>query len=127
MATPMLAFAAWNYPAAKTVDQTDDYFGTKVADPYRWLEDVDSPDTKAWVQSERTLTEDFLAKLPQRDVLRKRLFALLNYPRFSLPSKEGGRYFYTYNSGLQNQAVPYVVDAPGRGFCFGGGKVIRRK
>ncbi|MFI5337486.1 MAG: S9 family peptidase, partial [Opitutales bacterium] len=110
-ALPVLAFAAWDYPVSKTVGQTDDYFGTKVADPYRWLEDLDSPDTKAWVDAQSRRTGDFLAKLPQRDAIRQRLLDLTNYPRFSLPAKEGGKYFYTHNTGLQNQSPLFVKDS----------------
>ena len=107
---PALAFAGWNYPASPRVEQTDDFFGTKVPDPYRWLEELDSPQTKTWVTAESSATQDFLSKLPQREAIRQRLLELTNYPRFSLPVKEGGKYFYTYNSGLQNQAPLYVKD-----------------
>ena len=108
---PTLALAAWNYPAARPGDHTDDYFGTKVADPFRWMEDVDSAATKAWVGAENKVTFDFLAKIPQREAIRQRLLELFNYPRFSLPQKQGGRYFYTMNTGLQNQAPLYVKDS----------------
>jgi len=109
-ALPALALAAWNYPAAQPTDHTDDYFGTKVADPFRWLEEVDSAGTRAWVASENKATFDFLAKIPQREAIKQRLTELYNYPRFSLPAKEGGRYFYTMNTGLQNQAPLFVKD-----------------
>lgn len=99
------------YPAAKTVEQSDDYHGTKIADPYRWLEDVDSAETKAWVGAENQVTFEFLKNLPKRDSIKQRLMELINYPRYSLPRKEGGRYFYTYNSGLQNQSPLYVKDS----------------
>ena len=109
---PAFALAAtWNYPAAKATDHTDDYFGTKVADPFRWMEDVDAADTKAWVEGENKTTFDFLAKIPQRAAIKQRLMELLNYARFSLPSKQGGKYFYTMNTGLQNQAPLFVKDA----------------
>ena len=107
---PVLALAAVTYPTSKTVDHIDDYHGTKVADPYRWLEDVDSADTKAWVGAENETTFGFLKNLPQRDAIKQRLTELINYPRFSLPRKEGGRYFYTFNTGLQNQSPLYVKD-----------------
>jgi prolyl oligopeptidase len=104
------ARAAWPYPPSKTVAQTDNYHGTTVADPYRWLEDVDATDTKAWVVAQNKVTFDFLATLPQREPIKQRLLALLNYPRFGLPSKQGGRYFYTFNTGLQNQSPYWVKD-----------------
>jgi len=107
---PACALAVWNYPAAKATDHTDDYFGTKVADPFRWLEDVDAAGTKAWVEDENKATSDFLTKIPQREAIKQRLTELYNYPRFSLPSKQGGRYFYTANTGLQNQAPLYVKE-----------------
>jgi prolyl oligopeptidase len=86
----------------------DDYFGTKVADPYRWMEDLNSPDVKAWVQAENELTSKYLATLPQHDALKKRITELWNYPKTTPPSYEGGRWFYTRNSGLQRQAVVYT-------------------
>ena len=107
---PLCALAAFNYPVSKTVDHTDDYFGTKVADPYRWLEDVDAADTKSWVTDQNKVTFDFLATLSKRDAIKQRLLELLNYPRFGLPSKQGGRYFYSYNTGLQNQSPYFVKD-----------------
>src|SRR5271166_5610726 len=99
------------YPKAKTVDQVDDYHGVKVADPYRWLEDTDSADTKTWVEAENKLTFDYLDKLPYRSAIRDRLLKLWNYERFSVPSLHGGRYFYEHNTGLQNQSVLFVADS----------------
>ena len=107
---PALALAVVTYPPSKTVDHRDDYHGTKVADPYRWLEDVDSADTKAWVGAQNESTFGFLKNLPKRDAIKQRLTELINYPRYSLPRKEGGRYFYSYNTGLQNQSPLYVKD-----------------
>jgi prolyl oligopeptidase len=99
------------YPPTPPGGQVDDYFGTKVADPYRWLEDVDSAETKAWVEAENKVTVDYLARMPRRDAIKARLTALFDFPRYSLPSKEGGKYFYTHNTGLQNQAPLYVKDS----------------
>lgn len=108
--------ADWAYPAAPASEQTDVYFGTTVADPFRWLEEVDSPATKTWVEAENRLTFEFLAKLPQRESLKRRLLELLDYPRYSLPDRQGGKYFYTFNTGLQNQAPLFVKDrADGEG------------
>ncbi|MGB9109632.1 MAG: prolyl oligopeptidase family serine peptidase [Telluria sp.] len=98
-----------SYPVAKKVDQTDNYHGTAVADPYRWLEDANSADTKAWVEAENKVTQAYLAQIPQRDAIRQRLTALWNYERYSVPYKEGGRYFFSRNDGLQNQAVLYTM------------------
>ncbi|PTX91287.1 prolyl oligopeptidase family serine peptidase [Opitutus sp. ER46] len=103
----------WQYPAAARGNVVDDYHGTKVADPYRWLEDLDSPETRAWVETENKLTFGFLEKLPQRAYFRERLTTLWNYPRIGVPFKEGGRYFFSKNSGLQNQAVFYVQEKLG--------------
>ena len=98
-----------SYPVAKKVDQIDDYHGTKVADPYRWLEDANSAETKAWVDAENKVTQDWLAQIPQREAIRQRLTQLWNYERYSVPYKEGGRYFFSRNDGLQNQAVLYTM------------------
>src|SRR6266481_5422030 len=68
----------FHYPAARRGDQVDDYFGTKVADPYRWLEDVDAPETRTWIEAENALTFDYLARIPQRDAIRHRLTTLWN-------------------------------------------------
>ena len=93
------------YPVAHKVDQVDTYFGAKVADPYRWMENVDSPEVKTWVDAENTLTHGWLDQVPQRESMRKRLMQLTDYERFSAPTKQGSRYFYSHNTGLQNQAV----------------------
>jgi prolyl oligopeptidase len=98
------------YPAARTVDHTDDYHGTKVADPYRWLESLDSPDVKAWVDAENALSRPFLAAIPARRRIAERLTTLWNYERYEVPFEEGGRYFFRKNDGLQNQSVLYVID-----------------
>jgi prolyl oligopeptidase len=98
-----------SYPVAKKVDQTDDYHGTKVADPYRWLEDANSAETKEWVDAENKVTQSWLAQIPQREAIRQRLTQLWNYERYSVPYKEGGRYFFSRNDGLQNQAVLYTM------------------
>jgi prolyl oligopeptidase len=97
------------YPPAARGDVVDDYFGTKVADPYRWMEEIDSPQTKAWVAAEAGLTDSYLAPLPYRAALRDRLTALYDYERVSAPSHEGATYLSTRNTGLQNQSVLYVA------------------
>lgn len=101
----------WNYPAAERGSVVDNYHGTPVADPYRWLEELDSPQTQSWVAAQNKITDSLLTTLPLRAKLKARLTELWNYPRIGLPKKEGGRVFYSRNSGLQNQAVFYVQDA----------------
>ena len=93
------------YPQTKKVNQVDDYFGTKVSDPYRWLEDDNSAETKAWVDEENKVTFSYLDKIPFRDKVKKRLTQLWNYEKLSTPVKKAGMYFSFYNNGLQNQAV----------------------
>lgn len=95
------------YPESRRGDQVDDYHGTPVADPYRWLEDVDAPDTRAWIEAENALTFGFLAGIPEREAIRRRLTALWDYPRYGTPFKKRGQYFFFKNDGLQNQAVLY--------------------
>jgi prolyl oligopeptidase len=97
------------YPVSKKIDQTDNYHGTTIADPYRWLEDANSADTKAWVDAENKVTQAYLGQIPARDAIRQRLTRLWNYERYSVPYKEGGRYFYSRNDGLQNQSVLYTM------------------
>jgi prolyl oligopeptidase len=99
------------YPEAKKVDQIDDYHGIKVADPYRWLENSDSPDTKAWIEAQNKLTRAYLDKIPEREKIKRRLIELWNYEKFSTPVKRGNKYFYLRNDGLQNQFVLYVTDS----------------
>ena len=99
------------YPQARRGDQVDDYHGTKVADPYRWLEDTDSPETHAWVEAENKLTFGYLDRLPYREAIHDRLMKLWNYERFTAPEQHGGRYFYQHNDGLQNQNVLLVAES----------------
>jgi len=96
------------YPVTKTVDQVDDYFGTKVADPYRWLEDDRSAETEAWVKAQNAVTFGHLEQIPFREALKKRLMDIYNYPRYSAPFRVGGHYFFSKNDGLQNQSVIYI-------------------
>jgi len=97
--------ATLTYPTATRGTVVDDYHGTKVADPYRWLEDLDSPQTRAWVSSESALTDKYIAALPMRERLRRRIGQLYNYERFGVPFHGADRYFYAHNTGLQNQSV----------------------
>lgn len=108
----LLVFSAqaqeWNYPVARQANVVDDYHGTQVRDPYRWLEDPDSEETGAWVAAQNELSSEYLGTFAGRDKIRKRLTDLWNYPKYSTPSKVGDRYFYSKNDGLQNQSVFYV-------------------
>ncbi|MGA8658613.1 MAG: prolyl oligopeptidase family serine peptidase [Chthoniobacterales bacterium] len=97
------------YPDAKKEGGVDDYHGTKVADPYRWLEDPDSPETAAWVKAENQLTGAYLGKLPDKDYFKQELTKIWNFERYTPPSWEGHRYIFRKNSGLQNQSVIYTA------------------
>lgn len=99
------------YPHTRKSDQVDEYHGIQVADPYRWLEDLDSEETKAWVTAQNQVTFDYLATIPSRPKLSDRLTKLWNYERYSIPFRQGKRYFYFKNDGLQNQSVLYVIDS----------------
>ena len=101
----------FEYPVAKTVDVVDDFHGTAVKDPYRWMEDADSEELRAWIEAENKLTQGWLSKGSDRRKIRNRLEKLWNYEKFGVPKVEGGRYFYRSNSGLQNQAPLYVADS----------------
>jgi len=96
------------YPATKKVDHVDDYFGTKVPDPYRWLENNDSPEVAAWVEAENKVTFAYLDKIPYRAQLKDRLTKLLNYPKYTAPSRRGEWFVFSKNDGLQNQNVYYI-------------------
>jgi prolyl oligopeptidase len=96
-----------SYPQTQKADVVDDYFGTKVADPYRWLEDPNSEETKAWVEAQNKVTFAYLDRIPGRDRIKQRLTALWNYERYGAPSKEGPWYVFAKNDGLQNQSVIY--------------------
>lgn len=100
-------FAQIKYPETRKVDQVDDYFGTKVSDPYRWLEDDKSAETASWVAAQNKVTGDYLSKIPFREQVRKRLEEMWNYPKYSSPKKVGEYYYYYKNDGLQNQSIMY--------------------
>ncbi len=97
------------YPKGKNVEQVDNYHGQAIEDPFRWLEDVDSEDSKKWVQEENALTFAYLETCTMRQTLKSRLTVLWNYERYGFPTKYGDRYFYTYNNGLQNQNLLYTA------------------
>ena len=95
------------YPPTAKVDTVDDYHGTKVRDPYRWLEAIESPAVANWIKNQNAVTMPYLEALPGRDIFKNRITALYNYARTSAPFFEGGRWFYVKNSGLQRQSVWY--------------------
>ncbi len=99
------------YPQTRKVEQTDDYHGTRISDPYRWLEDDNSTETKAWVEAQNKVTFAYLNGIPERAKIKARLTELWNYERYSAPFEQGGKYFYTKNDGLQNQSVWYVAES----------------
>ena len=103
----LTSVAQIKYPETRKVTQVDDYFGTKVSDPYRWLEDDKSAETATWVAAENKITQDYLSKIPFREQVRKRLEEMWNYPKFTSPRKEGEYYYYYKNDGLQNQSILY--------------------
>lgn len=104
------------YPHPAKGDQADDYLGTKVSDPYRDLENADAPVTKKWIEAENKVTFDYLAAIPQRKQISDKLTALWNYEKYTVPFRDGGRYFFSKNTGLQNQGVLHTAPTlPGEG------------
>src|SRR5439155_129969 len=96
------------YPETKKVDVVDDFFGTKVPDPYRWLENNDSPEVAAWVEAENKVTFAYLDQIPYRAQLKDRLMKLYNYPKYGAPSRRSEWFIFSKNDGLQNQSVYYI-------------------
>ena len=112
LASEVAGFAAMptlSYPTTRTTNQVDDYHGVSVPDPYRWLEDDNAAETKDWVTAQNKVTYGYLAAIPQGPAIKQRLKKLWNYERYGVPAKQGGRYFYSRNDGLQNQAVLYTL------------------
>src|SRR4051794_10032486 len=99
------------YPESPRQATVDLLHGQSVADPYRWLEDLDAPATQAWIAAQNRVTADYLEEIPARDAIRQRLTELWRYEKLSTPRKHGGRYFFTRNDGLQNQSMLYWLDA----------------
>lgn len=100
-----------NYPTSQKFAQIDDYHGISVQDPYRWLEDPDADETKAWVEAQNQVTFQYLQEIPVREKIKQRLTQLWDYEKYSIPFKEGNRYFYFKNDGLQNQSVLYTLNS----------------
>ncbi|HVS16360.1 MAG TPA: prolyl oligopeptidase family serine peptidase [Thermoanaerobaculia bacterium] len=109
--SPTEGLVAMDYPEARRSDHVDTYFGTEVADPYRWFEDLDSEETAAWVAAQNELSRPSLESIPGRQWIQDRLTAIWDHERYGQPRKEGGRYFYSKNDGLQNQSVLYVTES----------------
>jgi prolyl oligopeptidase len=107
---PARTTAPLTYPTTRKVDQVDDYHGTQIADPFRWLEDDTSAETKEWVDAQNRVTFGYLDRIPYRDALRARLTELVNYPRYSAPVVKTQWHLFTKNDGLQNQAVYYLQE-----------------
>ncbi|MEG4208227.1 prolyl oligopeptidase family serine peptidase [Microcoleus sp. Pol7_A1] len=99
----------FTYPTTRKIDQTDDYHGVEVPDPYRWLENPDSEETQAWVEAQNAVTFAYLNEIPAREKIKQRLTQLWDYEKYGIPFKEGDRYFYYKNDGLQNQSVLYTL------------------
>jgi prolyl oligopeptidase len=102
-----------SYPAATPGDVSSDYHGVQVPDPYRWMEDIDSPATRSWVEAEDKLSRGYLEALPGRADIAARLKQIWNFERWGAPARHGRYWFYTHNDGLQNQAVIFVTTDPG--------------
>ena len=98
----------FQYPKTRKVDHVDTYHGTKVPDPYRWLEDDNSAETKQWVDEQNKITFDYLGKIPFRAKIKDRLTQLQNYPKYTAPSRRGEYFIFSKNDGLQNQSVLYI-------------------
>ncbi len=111
MSGVVLAQSSLKYPESKKQNVVEAYHGVRVEDPYRWLEDDNSSETKAWVKAQNEVTFGWLKSIPERERIKTRLSKLWNYERFGMPWEKGGRYFFHRNSGLQNQSVLYVADA----------------
>ena len=112
LASDVAGFAAMptvSYPTTRTTNQVDDYQGVSVPDPYRWLEDDNATETKDWVTAQNKVTYGYLAAIPQGPAIKQRLKKLWNYERYNVPTKQGERYFFSRNDGLQNQAVLYTL------------------
>jgi prolyl oligopeptidase len=120
LANSAAAQSAFKYPQPRRSQQVDDFHGTKVADPYRWMEDTESAETRAWIDAENKLTQAYISAIPQRERIKDRLTEIWNYERYSAPFKVAdGFYIYSKNDGLQNQSVLYrarSIDDPGTVF-----------
>ena len=112
-ATLLAQSGSIRYPSARKGDVVDTYFGTRVPDPYRWMEDLNAPELKQWIDAENTIASRYLDALPVRDALKKRITELWNYPKVTPPRYEGRHWFYSRNSGLQRQSVVFTRETLG--------------
>ena len=110
LATVLFAQEAAPYVATRKIDHMDDYHGTKVADPYRWLEDETSPETAAWIEAQNAVTFPYLERIPYREALRARVMELNDYERYGAPARKGPYFFFSKNEGLQNQSVLHIQE-----------------
>jgi prolyl oligopeptidase len=110
LATVLFAVEPASYPVTRKIEHVDDYHGTKVADPYRWLEDETSPETAAWIEAQNAVTFPYLERIPYREALRARVLELNDYERYGAPARKGPYFFFNKNEGLQNQSVLYVQE-----------------
>lgn len=101
----------FSYPQTRKSDQVDNYHGVTVTDPYRWLEDLDSEETASWVEAQNAVTFGYLNQIPAKETIKQRLTQLWDYEKYGIPFKQGNRYFYFKNNGLQNQSILYVLDS----------------
>jgi prolyl oligopeptidase len=108
LAAVLFAQEAAPYVATRKIDHMDDYHGTKVADPYRWLEDETSPETAAWIEAQNAVTFPYLERIPYREALRARVMELNDYERYGAPARKGPYFFFSKNEGLQNQSVLHI-------------------
>ena len=99
-----------NYPVTKKTDVVNDYHGVKIADPYRWLEDDNSAETKEWVKAENKVTRQYLDAIPFRNKIRERLEKIWNFPKYGTPHQEGKYIIFSKNDGMQNQSVLYIQE-----------------
>ncbi len=102
-----------SYPKTHTVDQVDTFHGVQVSDPYRWMEDIGSADTRAWIEAQNAVTREFIDAIPGRDALRDRMRELVDFARMGAPEQAGDKFYTWHNTGLQDQSVLYQADKPG--------------
>jgi len=116
--------ASFTYPVARRSTQADDYHGMRVPDPYRWMEDIDSPETRGWVAAQARLSRAFLDSIAGRESMTQQLRNIWNFERWTSPVRHGENWFYTHNDGLQNQSVVFVMKDIATGDPAAGARVL---